>query len=72
MKKLFLILFCFGFFCDGNNIGIDAEGNPYIESDAEAEGNKASTLDDKSNHEDKKDDGIIDDSLKAKNADVLK
>ena len=75
MIRLFLVLFCFGFYCDNNNVVMDAEGNPHIDADATDSDKKASSLEDKVNPDEKKSenkDGIVNNTLKSKNADVLR
>lgn len=75
MKKLFFSLFFFGFVCS-NNVVVDAEGVPHVDSEASNPANKPSTLDDKSKESSsskvKNKDGIENDTLKSKNAEVLK
>lgn len=76
MKKLFFVLFLSGFFCDNNDVVVDAEGVPHVDSEAASDpANKPSTLEDKSNvqtSDAENKDGIENDTLKSKNAEVLK
>lgn len=72
----------FGFFAENNNIVIDAEGEPHIDAGADNPDNKPLTLEDKSKgtkdnnavkaDEEGNKDGIENDTLQSKNAEVLK
>lgn len=76
MKKLFFVVFSFVFLCDNNDVVVDAEGVPHVDSEASNPANKPSTLEDKSKDnaavDVKNEDGIENDTLKSKNAEVLK
>lgn len=75
MKKLFFVLLFFSFYCD-NNVVVDAEGELHVSNDASNPENKPSTLDDKSKVSSsegvKNKDGIENNTLQSKNAEVLK